>query len=159
VIKVVLVLLVTMVVVAFAVETRHAYVLSVLLGISYGVMLSYPVMKYLGPKIQAGVAGFLGGVTVSNAGSKAASIDSGIIAVSKSVGSLITTLHNAIFQEGAEHAAPGSWTYLDQASFYCVWMTIITTFLIVLVNAISTSAAPSRPSPGPVSAAVPGSPQ
>jgi hypothetical protein len=136
ILKVVFILIVTIVVVLIAVAAQRSryvlFVLFLLLGIFWGVVLSYPVMKFFGLKIQAAVSGFLGGVSVSNVGSREASIKSGIRTVSQSIGDLIVAL-----QQQSQPTRP--WSDIDTAIVYCVWMTIVATFLIVMANACSSS--------------------
>jgi hypothetical protein len=113
---------------AFAVLTRHAYLPLALLGVMFGVILSYPATTLLGPKLQAALGGLLGGLTLGNIGSKVASFRATIIAVSKGITQLVQGL-------GVVAGDPAKTAYVETAIVYCIWMTLITMFLIVATNA------------------------
>ncbi len=114
--------------------TEHAYLPMIFLGIVYGVFGSYPAMKFLGPKIQAALAGFLGGLGMGSLGAKEAAIKSGIQAIAAFIGDLEKTIRGVITPPD-QSAQPLPWNYMDTAIVYCIWMTLLTAFLIVAANA------------------------
>lgn len=114
--------------------TSHAFLPLILLGIVYGVFLSYPAMKFLGPKIQAAIAGFLGGVGLGSLGAKEAALKSGIQSLASAIGDLEATVRQALVPQG-QSSQPPPWTYVDSGIVYCVWMTLLTAFLVVAANA------------------------
>lgn len=114
---------------AIAFFTSHAYFPLALLGIFYGVILSYPATKLLGPKLQAALGGLLGGITLGNISSKVASVRSGVLALSKFI---TATVQQTI---GADMSGNPKTPYIEAAVVYCIWMTIITMSLIVAISA------------------------
>jgi hypothetical protein len=146
-------LVVTFTSVTIAFHTKHAYTPLFVLGIFYGVVLSYPATKFLGPKLQAALGGMLGGLTLGNVSSKVASVRSGILALSKQITDTVQQFGNT----GPVTMAP----YIQTGIVFCVWTTIITVFLIVVVQAysgedlaIGAGAAAAVPAP-PAPAATP----
>jgi hypothetical protein len=128
-----------------AVFTSHAYLPLAVLGVLFGVLLSYPATTLLGPKLQAALGGLLGGLTLGNISSKVASLRSTILVFSKSITDLVKGLGLAL--SNPEKAA-----YVEGAIVYCIWMTIITMFLIVATSAYleeSTSSASGTATPTP----------
>jgi len=109
--------------------TPHAYLPLALLGVFYGVLLSYPATKLLGPKLQAALGGLLGGITLGNVSSKVASTRSAILAFSKTITQTVQQVVNAGMANTAKTG------YMETAVVYCIWMTIITMFLIVAISA------------------------
>src|SRR2546428_3792816 len=75
--------------------TSHAYLPMIFLGIIYGVFGSYPAMKFLGPKIQAALAGFLGGLGMGSLGAKKSAIKSGFKAIAALFGDLQMAMYAA----------------------------------------------------------------
>jgi len=109
----------------------------ILLGMIYGAVSSVPVMKFLGPKIQAAVGGFLGGISVGNIGSKEAAARSMIRSVAQTINESVTQVFSAI--PGTEL---GKWNYMETGIVLCIWTAIVTAFLIVIANASLTAGAP-----------------
>jgi hypothetical protein len=132
IIVVVLILIWTIVLVSVAVFTSHAYLPFILLGISYGIILSYPILKLFGAKIQAALAGLLSGISVANLGAKEALARSWIQSAAKGISGLVTFGHSVI---AGPQGSPVAWTYMDSAVVYCLWMAVLTLILVVAANA------------------------
>jgi len=138
--------------IAFA--TSHTYLPLAALGVFYGVMLSYPATKLLGPRLQSALGGLLGGISLGNISSRVASGKSAVRALS---GFITTTVQQVILSlpEG------GKAQFLEDGVVLCIWMAIVTMFLIIATNAYlgeSTAAvkAPvAPPAPAPAPAVVP----
>jgi hypothetical protein len=139
------VLVLWIVVILLAYHTGHAYLPLIGLGIFYGWLLSYPVMKFFGATIQAAIGGFLGGITLANIGSKEAAVRSAIQSAASTIVTLVRELGPEVVNPGG-HADNLGWNWMDTAVVYCIWMTIITVFLIVAVNAHFSSRPPSAAS-------------
>src|ERR1017187_1657106 len=102
--------------------TTHAYTPMVLLGVFYGVVFSYPVITFLSPSIQSAAGGFLGGITTSSIATKLTLAKTWVATVGAAIASLVKTLPIQLNTE------------MSAAITYCIWMTIVTTLLIVVVN-------------------------
>jgi len=140
--------------VAFA--TSHSYLPLAALGVFYGVMLSYPATKLLGPRLQSALGGLLGGISLGNIGSRVAKGESVIRSLSK----FITT---TVGQVLATVPAAGKDQALEDGVVLCIWMAIVTMFLIIATNvylgegtaAVKAPAAPLAPgASAPAAAAV-----
>ena len=128
----------SMLVVGLAYHTRHAYLPLIGLGIFYGWLLSYPVMKFFGATLQAAIGGFLGGITLANIGTKESAIRSAIQTLTTTIVTLVGELGPVVVNPGSPPPSPG-WNWMDTAVVYCIWMAIVTLFLIVAVNAYFSS--------------------
>lgn len=114
--------------------SKHAYTCLSVLGIIYGILLAYPVMKMLKKKMQAGLAAFLGGLSFTEIGSKEAAVRTGIRSLAHGITTWVSEIHHNLLQLPVS-ATPADWTFMDTAAVLCVWMTIITLFLVVLIEA------------------------
>lgn len=133
--------------VAFA--TAHSYLPLAALGVFYGVLLSYPATKLLGPRLQSALGGLLGGISLGNIGSRVAKGESVIRSLSK----FITTTVGQVF---ANVPGVGKAQSLEDGVVLCIWMAIVTMFLIIATNVYlgeSTAAVKS-----PVAPVSPGAP-
>lgn len=151
IIAVVGLLLVTFSLGAAAVFTTHSLIPLLILGVVYGVILSYPLTKFFGPKIQSLVTGFLGGVSLGNIGTQEAKLRAWIIALGNSIKQLVASAHPP---EG-----------LSDAIVYSIWTAIIVAFFILAANAyfanqktnpVGNPIPPPLPAPAIVAAAVAG---
>jgi hypothetical protein len=138
---VIMLLMATIALGSIAAFTTHANIPLIFLGILYGIFLSYPVMKFLGPKIQAALAGFVGGLGMGTLGAKEAAIKSAIQTIASTIGDLETTIRRSL----AHSPEPIPWSYIDTAIVYCIWMTLLTAFLIVAANACFEGTHPAEP--------------
>lgn len=143
--------------IAFA--TSHSYLPLAVLGVFYGVMLSYPATKLLGPKLQSALGGLLGGISLGNIGSGVAKGESAIRSLSK----FITTTVGQVLSTVPE---VGKAQFLEGGVVLCIWMAIVTMFLIIATNvylgegpaAVKAPVAPGAPASVPAPAvAVPAS--
>lgn len=114
---------------SIAFHTTHAYIPMLALGVFYGMILSYPATKFLSPKLQSALAGMLGGISLGNVSSKVASARSAILALSKQISDTVQQLAGAI--PGSNAMSP----YIEAGICFCVWTTLITVFLMVVVQA------------------------
>lgn len=143
-----------------AVTTSHAYLPLTALGVFYGVMLSYPATTLLGPRLQSALGGLVGGIGLGNLSTRLATGESFVRALSRFIA---TTVQQAL--SGLGIATP---PYLEDGVVLCIWMAIITTFLLIAVNvylgestpavkAAVTSVTSSAPAPvlAPAAAAAP----
>jgi hypothetical protein len=138
--------------IAFA--TLHTYLPLTVLGVFYGVMLSYPATKLLGPRLQSALGGLLGGISLGNIGSRLAKGESAIRSLSK----FITT---TVGQVLSNLPGDGKAQFLEDGIVLCIWMTIVTVFLIIAANvylgestaAVKAAVAPGAPAPVPTPAA------
>jgi len=137
--------------------TAHAYLPLAALGVFYGTMLSYPATKLLSPRLQSALGGLLDGISLGNLSSRIATGESAI----KSLSRFITTTVQQVF---TNLPVAGKTQFLEDGVVLCIWMAIVTMFLLVATNAClgeSTTAAktdadyvtPSAPTPA--TAAVP----
>jgi hypothetical protein len=140
--------------IAFA--TSHPYLPLGVLGVFYGVMLSYPATKLLGPRLQSALGGLLGGISLGNIGSRVAKGESAVRSLSK----FIT---NTVGQVLSNLPGGGKAQFLEDGVVLCIWMAIVTMFLIIATNVYlgeSTAAvkaavapgAPGAPAPAPAAA-------
>ncbi|HEX3584412.1 MAG TPA: hypothetical protein VH024_00340 [Candidatus Angelobacter sp.] len=128
--------------IAFA--TSHSYLPLAVLGVFYGVMLSYPATKLLGPRLQSALGGLLGGISLGNIGSRVAKGESAIRSLSK----FIT---NTVGQALSNLPGGGKAQLLEDGFVLCIWMAIVTMFLIIATNVYlgeSTAAAKAPVAPG-----------
>jgi hypothetical protein len=122
IVMVLILLAVTSILGGIAATTPHAYTPMVLLGVFYGVVFSYPVITFLSPSIQSAAGGFLGGITTSSIATKLTLAKTWVATVGAAIASLVKTLPIQLNTE------------MSAAITYCIWMTIVTTLLIVVVN-------------------------
>ena len=131
--------------IAFA--TSHAYLPLAVLGVFYGVMLSYPATKILGPKLQSALGGLLGGISLGNISNKVATGTSAV----RSLSQFINTSVQQIFRTFPEISKAQS---LEDGTVICIWMALITMFLVIAINAYYQGdiSKDSALAPGPVAA-------
>jgi PEGA domain len=116
--------------------TQHAYSIFVALGVIYGIIVAYALMKLLRKKIQAGVAAFLGGLAFESIGSKEATLRIWIRSVAHWVTTQVSDVHH-YFRHPLVPAESSSadWTSIDTAIVMCFWITVITIVLVVFTEA------------------------
>lgn len=127
-----------------SVFTSYSYTSLLILGVFYGVMLSYPVTRFFGPKVQSIVTGFLGGLTLGNIGTQEAKLRAWIIGLS-----------NWIKQQVASANPPPR---LNDAIVASIWTTMLIALAILAANTYfaNQSANPvGNPVPKPPSPALP----
>jgi len=116
-----LLVLVTGVMGAIAVYTTWKVIPLAILGVFYGVMLSYPATRFFGPKLQSYVAGIVSTITFTNLSSKITAGKTAVVAlgawISEQVKSVIPT-------------ATGLQTPVQVA----IWFVIVTLLLIMLIS-------------------------
>jgi hypothetical protein len=137
--------------IAFA--TSHTYLPLAALGVFYGVMLSYPATKLLGPRLQSALGGLLGGISLGNISSRVATGTSAVRSLSK----FITT---TVQQVLTNLPGAGQAQFLEDGVVLCIWMAIVTMFLIIATNAYlgegpAVAKAPVAPAPVPAPASTP----
>ncbi|MGC2744329.1 MAG: hypothetical protein WA672_14160, partial [Candidatus Angelobacter sp.] len=120
--------------------TSHEYLPLAVLGVFYGVMLSYPATKLLGPKLQSALGGLLGGISVGNISSKVATGTSAVRSLSRFINSTVQQLIILVPDPKAQS--------LEDGIVVCIWMALVTMFLIIATNAYLgdnvTSTTPAR---------------
>ncbi|HEY1936686.1 MAG TPA: hypothetical protein VGJ33_01990 [Candidatus Angelobacter sp.] len=121
------VLLITFLLGWAAFSTAHEYLPLAALGVFYGVILSYPATKVLGPRLQSALGGLLGGISLGNVSSKVATGTSAIRALSKFI-------NNTVQQVIIVVPDPKAQT-LEDGIVLCIWMSLVTMFLIIATNA------------------------
>jgi hypothetical protein len=132
-----------------AYATSHTYLPLAALGVIYGVVLSYPATKLLGPRLQSALGGLLGGISLGNIGNRIANGESAV----KSLSKFIT---NTVGQVLSDLPGVGKAMLLEDGLVLCIWMAIVTMFLLIAVNlyfAESTATAKA-----PVAPVTPGAP-
>jgi hypothetical protein len=112
--------------IAFA--TSHAYLPLAVLGVFYGVMLSYPATKLLGPRLQSALGGLLGGISLGNIGNRVAIGKSAIRSLAQFIS---TTVQQVVSSIPGDPKAQ----LLENGVVLCIWMAIVTMFLIIATNA------------------------
>jgi len=118
-----LVALLTIALGSVAVRTNHQFLPLILLGLFYGGLLSYPAIRFLGPRVQSAVAGFTGGVTAGNIGTQQAKLREAVVDLSSWLSTHLASV------------APAGAPQLNEAIVWCAWTTIISTLAIMLANA------------------------
>ena len=121
-------LLVTFLSVGVAFSTAHTYFPLAVLGVFYGIMLSYPATKILGPKLQSALGGLLGGISLGNLSNKVATGTSAIRSVSQFI-------NNSVQQILGTFPGISKSQYLEDGVVLCIWMALITMFLVIGINA------------------------
>ncbi|HET9183722.1 MAG TPA: hypothetical protein VFP59_16445 [Candidatus Angelobacter sp.] len=109
-----------------AILSRWVYLCLLPLGIFYGVVLSYPITRFFGPKLQSLATGFLGGITIENIGTQQAKLSAYITAVAGWIKAKVTT----VIPAGSARMAK-----LDNAIMWAVWTAILVCLAILAVNA------------------------
>ncbi|HEY2913707.1 MAG TPA: hypothetical protein VGK21_10140 [Candidatus Angelobacter sp.] len=132
--------------IAFA--TSHAYLPLAVLGVVYGVMLSYPATKLLGPRLQSALGGLLGGISLGNISSRVATGTSAVRSLSKFI---TTTVQQVLINL----PGVGQAQFLEDGVVLCIWIAIVTMFLIIATNAYlgegpAAVKTPVAPAPAPV---------
>jgi hypothetical protein len=132
---------------AFA--TSHTYLPLAVLGVFYGVVLSYPATKLLGPRLQSALGGLLGGISLGNIGSRVAKGESVVRSLSKFITSTVGQVLVSV-------PGGGKVQFLEDGVVLCIWMAIVTMFLIIAVNVYLGEGTASAKAPvAPAAAAVP----
>jgi hypothetical protein len=137
--------------------TSHSYLPLAALGVFYGVILSYPATKLLGPRLQSALGGLLGGISLGNIGSRVAKGESVIRSLSKFITATVAQVLANVPGNGQDQV-------LENGVVLCIWMAIVTMFLIIATNvylgestaAVKTPVAlvsPGAPAPMPAPAA------
>lgn len=132
-----------------ALATSHMYLPLAALGVFYGVMLSYPATKLLGPRLQSALGGLLGGISLGNLSNRIVVGESAIRALSKFI---TTTVQQVISSLPNDPKA----SILEDGVVLCIWMAIVTMFLIIATNAYlgeGPAFGKSAPAPAPAPAA------
>lgn len=109
-----------------AILTSYVYVSLLPLGMIYGVVLSYPMISFFGPRVQPMVAGLMGGITLGNVGTQQAKLRALIIGLGDWIKQQVTLIHPA----GSAAAAQ-----LNTAIVWSVWMAILICLAILAANA------------------------
>ena len=105
--------------------TSHKYLPLAVLGVFYGILLSYPATKLLGPRLQSALGGLLGGISLGNVTSKVTSGTTIIRSLSKFINTSVQQVMASL---------PGA-QFLEDGIVICIWMTLVTMFLIIATNA------------------------
>src|SRR5690242_7525503 len=108
--------------IAFA--TSHAYLPLAALGVFYGVMLSYPATKLLGPRLQSALGGLLGGISLGNISNRVAIGKSAIRSLAQFISTTVQQVVSSL--PNNSKAQP-----LEDGVVLCIWMAIVTMFLII----------------------------
>jgi len=117
---------VTLILGVVAVHTGFAFAFLLPLGIFYGVVLSYPVIRFFGPKLQSLATGFLGGITIGNAGTQEAKLRSYVIVAGEKIKELVMGAHPPDTAKAAN---------LDAAIVWSIWTAILICLAILAANA------------------------
>ena len=134
-----------------ALATSHIYLPLAALGVFYGVMLSYPATKLLGPKLQSALGGLLGGISLGNISSRVAIGKSAIRSLSQFI--TVTVQQVVAIIPGDPKAQ-----LLENGVVLCIWMALVTMFLIIATNAYlgeGPALGKSTPAPAPAPPAAP----
>lgn len=126
ILSVVVLAVVTLILCALAVYTPFVYLFLLPLGIFYGVVLSYPVIRFFGPKLQSLVTGFLGGITIGNIGTQEAKLRSYVILAGEKIKEAIVGLNPPDTVKAAS---------LDGAIVWSIWTAILICLAILAANA------------------------
>jgi hypothetical protein len=108
------------------------------LGIFYGVVLSYPITRFFGPKLQSLATGFLSGITLGNIGTQQAKVRAYIINLGEWIKQQVATAHPTSSASAAN---------LDDAIVRAVWTAIVICLAILAANAGSQVGNPDQPAP------------
>jgi len=137
---------------AIAVLTPWAYLSLLPLGIFYGVVLSYPITRFFGPKLQSLATGFLGGITIGNIGTQQAKLRAYIIDLGEWIKQQVVAVNPASSARAA---------HLDGAIVWAVWSAILICLAILGANAYYANkegnpvGRPDQPAPSAQPAAPP----
>ena len=126
VLSVVVLAAVTLILGALAIYTPFVYLFLLPLGIFYGVVLSYPVIRFFGPKLQSLAAGFLSGITIGNIGTQEARLRTYVIVAGEKIKETVLKVHPADTAQAAR---------LDAAIVWSIWTAILICLAIVAANA------------------------
>src|ERR1700761_3948794 len=105
----------------------HKYVPMAVLGIFYGVVLSYPATMMLGPKVQSALGGALGGFSVGN-------LSHLITHTTSSLESLAHLIALGVQQMLVVIQVNLDSKLLTDAILFCLCLTIITALLIIITS-------------------------
>ncbi len=106
--------------------TSYVRLPMIALGAFYGVVLSYPVTRFLRPRIQSLVTAFLGGLTAGNIGREQARLSQAIASFSSWIKDEVKALHPGGTTEAAD---------LNVAIIWGIWTCILIALAILAANA------------------------
>lgn len=112
--------------------THHKYIPMTVLGIFFGVVLSYPATMMLGPKVQSALGGALGGFSVGN-------LSHLITHTTSSLESLAHLIAMAVQQILAIVQLNPEPKPLADAILVCLCMSIVTMLLIIVTSSYLTN--------------------
>jgi hypothetical protein len=109
------------------VRNGHEYVAMGALGLLLGLAASYPIMEFFGKKIQAGIAAFLGGLSLSSIQSQEAAVRSFVQDQARSI--------TNFFLNAPTSDTLSRWQTIDKSVILCFWIFILTLIVVVFVQA------------------------
>ena len=110
----------------------HKYLPMAVLGIFYGVVLSYPATMLLGPKLQSALGGALGGFSVGN-------ISHLINHTTSSIEFLAQLIASAVQQILAAFQIDLKADFLVDGILLCLCLAIVTMLLIIVTSVYLTN--------------------
>lgn len=125
--------------VSVALSTHHKYLPLAVLGIIYGVLLSYPATALTGPKLQSALGGALGGFSVGNMVHRINHTLSSIELLAQWIAAAINQVLAGL------QIPPQTGNVLRDGIVLCLAMAIVTMLLIIATNIyLASSPAPQR---------------
>lgn len=118
--------------------SHHKYLPMTVLGIFYGVVLSYPATMLLGPKLQSALGGALGGFSVGN-------ISHLINHTTSSLGFLAQLIASAVQQVLAAFQVNPASKSLADGILLCLCLAIVTMLLIIVTSVYLTNDSTQKP--------------
>jgi hypothetical protein len=118
--------------------SHHKYLPMAVLGIFYGVVLSYPATMLLGPKLQSALGGALGGFSVGN-------ISHLINHTTSSLGFLAQLIASAVQQILAAFQINPESKPLADGILLCLCLAIVTMILILVTSVYLTNDSNQKP--------------
>jgi hypothetical protein len=112
--------------------SHHKYLPMAVLGIFYGVVLSYPATMLLGPKLQSALGGALGGFSVGN-------ISHLINHTTSSIEFLARLIAAAVQQILAAFQVDLKAEFFVDGILLCLCLAIVTMFLIIVTSVYLTN--------------------
>jgi branched-subunit amino acid transport protein AzlD len=125
---------------SIALSTHHKYLPLAVLGIVYGVLLSYPATQLMGPKFQSALGGALGGFSMGNMVHRINHTISSIELMAQWIATAINQILVAL------QLPPQEVSVLTDGIVLCLAMAIVTMLLIIITNVYlaDSGAAPQR---------------
>ena len=117
---------------SIALSTHHKYLPLAVLGIVYGVLLSYPATLLMGPKFQSALGGALGGFSMGNMVHRVNHTLSSIELVAQWIATAINQVLVAL------QIPPQAGDVLRDGIVLCLAMAIVTMLLIIITNVYLT---------------------